>query len=150
MLKQRILGINEIEAIIAFNKLCFGEESWPRSDWEELLADERAVYYAMTDGNRIVGDLFIYNWQGERDYIKIMNLAAHPNYRERGIASALLENAKKEMEKAGLAKICGETRESNSAMRQAFEKCGYKLGSVEPGYYKDPSEAACKYVFSAE
>ena len=51
MLKQRILGINEIEAIIAFNKLCFGEDSWPRSDWEELLKDEKAVYYAVTDGN---------------------------------------------------------------------------------------------------
>lgn len=150
MLKQRILGINEIEAIIAFNKLCFGEDSWPRSDWEELLKDEKAVYYAVTDGNRIVGDLFIYNWQGEKDYIKLMNLAVHPNYRRRGIASGLLENAKKEMAAAGLVRVLGETRESNAAMRRAFEKCGYKLGSVEPDYFKNPAEAGCKYFFSAE
>ena len=95
MLKQRTLGINEIEAIIAFDKLCFPTDCWKRSDWEELLCDERAVYYAMTDGNRIVGDLFIYNWAGEKDYIKIMNLAVHPDYRCGGIAVRLIENAEK-------------------------------------------------------
>lgn len=150
MLKQRIIGINEIEAIIEFDKLCFPTDFWKRSDWEELLGDERAVYYAMTDGNRIVGDLFIYNWAGESDYIKIMNLAVHPDYRGGGIAGRLIENAEKEMERSGLSRICGETRESNSAMRRLFEKCGYKLNKTEPDYYENPTEAGCKYVFEAK
>lgn len=149
MLKLKILGSAEKSAIVNFNKLCFPTDFWKESDFDELLNDEKAVYYAMTDGNRIVGDLFIYNWEGEKDYVKIMNLAVHPDYRNRGIAGTLLENAKKAMEKAGLKRICGETRESNAAMRSVFEKCGYKLNKIEPDYYVDPTEAACKYVFEA-
>lgn len=148
MLKKRILGINEKDAIIAFDKLCFPTDHWKTADWEELLADERAVYYAMTDGNRIVGDIFIYDWQGENDYIKVMNLAVHPEYRGRGIGRRLLENAAERMREAGLARVLGETRESNAAMRHIFEECGYRLNRIEQDYYQDPTEAACKYVLS--
>ena len=37
------------------------------------------------DGEKIVGDAFIYNWMGEKDYVKLMNFAIHPDYRRQGI-----------------------------------------------------------------
>lgn len=150
MLKQRILGIEAKEAIIAFNKLCFPTDAWKRSDWEALLSDDKAVYYAMMYSTEIVGCLFIYNWQGENDYIKIMNLAVHPDCRNRGIARMLLKNAHQDMRASGLSRICGETRESNAAMRHLFEKCGYTLNRIESDYYSNPNEAGYKYVFMAD
>ena len=80
-MEQKRLTLSEYDAIVAFDRLCFPQDHWTEEDWRELLADERAVYLALLDDGRIVGDVFVYNWQGERDYGKIMNLAVHPAYR---------------------------------------------------------------------
>ena len=77
-MEQKRLTLSEYDAIVAFDRLCFPQDHWTEEDWRELLADERAVYLALLDDGRIVGDVFVYNWQGERDYGKIMNLAVHP------------------------------------------------------------------------
>ena len=67
-MEQKRLTLSEYDAIVAFDRLCFPEDHWTEEDWRELLADERAVYLALLDDGRIVGDVFVYNWQGERDY----------------------------------------------------------------------------------
>ena len=51
--------------MIAFHKLCFPVDCWKDEDRDDLLHDPRAVYYALTEGGRIVGSVYIYNRQGE-------------------------------------------------------------------------------------
>ena len=65
-MEQKRLTLSEYDAIVAFDRLCFPQDHWTEEDWRELLADERAVYLALLDDGRIVGDVFVYNWQGER------------------------------------------------------------------------------------
>lgn len=137
--------------ILAFHRLCFSPaDCWSEEDWTELLADERALYYALLENGRIVGNIFLYNWQGERDFLKIMNLGIHPDHRGRGLACRLLQKAAEELKASGLERCCGETRESNHAMRRAFERCGYRLNKTEENYYENPTESACKYVLRRE
>lgn len=140
------LNVESIDKIVAFDKLCFPTDFWKEAEWKELLADERAVYYALLDGGKIAGDIFIYNWNGERDYIKIMNLAVHADYRKQGLAHRLLNHVAAEMGKLNMRRFCGETRASNKAMQKVFEDCGYVLSTIEEGYYDNPSESAYKYV----
>ena len=132
--------------IIAFNKLCFPTDFWREEDWHELLDDPRAVYYALLDGEELAGNVFIYNWQGEHDYVKIMNLSVHPDHRGRGLARVLLDHVTAEMSKLGMRRFCGETRSTNHAMQSVFEACGYRLNRIEEGYFGDPPESAYKYV----
>ena len=101
-MEQKRLTLSEYDAIVAFDRLCFPQDHWTEEDWRELLADERAVYLALLDDGRIVGDVFVYNWQGERDYGKIMNLAVHPAYRGRRLAAGLLRAATELLQAAGL------------------------------------------------
>ena len=101
-MEQKRLTLSEYDAIVAFDRLCFPEDHWSEEDWRELLADERAVYLALLDDGRIVGDVFVYNWQGERDYGKIMNLAVHPAYRGRRLAAGLLRAATELLQATGL------------------------------------------------
>ena len=133
MLLQR-LNKNDLPEIIAFNRRCFSPaDRWSEADWAELLVDERALYYALLENGQIVGSIFLYDWQGERDFLKIMNLGVAPDRRGQG-----------------LARCCGETRESNLAMRRVFERCGYRLNKTEENYYENPTESACKYVLRRE
>lgn len=150
MLELKILGTENIEKIMEFDKLCFPTDFWKECDWKELLEDEKAVYYAFMDGDKIAGDVFIYNWKGEYDYVKIMNVAVHPDYRGKNLAQKLLNHVTAEMNKIEMYRFCGETRATNIAMQKTFERCGYKLNKIEENYYQNPDESAYKYVLQTE
>ena len=61
-----------------------------------------------------------------------------------------VEKAAEELKASMLTRCCGETRESNLAMRRVFERCGYRLNKTEESYYENPTESACKYVLRRE
>ena len=136
-----------LDEILALEQVCFSEnDRWKKSDWIELLADERAVYFALLDGQQPIGNIFLYDWINEEDYVKIMTLGVHPDYRRQGLAKRLLLHAKERLQKRGINRFCGETRASNTTMQKTFAACGYRLNRIEEGYYHDPEEAAYKYV----
>lgn len=140
------LNLQHLEEIASFEKMCFPIDFWPAEDLREMLKDEKAIYYAILNDDKIIASIFIYNWQGKKDYIKIMNLAVHSDYRKQGLAKKLLDYVEKEMSEVGMLRFCGETRASNIPMQKTFEKCGYKLDKIEEDYYDNPSESAFKYV----
>ena len=141
------LDIESLDAILALEKLCFPvPDRWKEEDWRELLADQRAIYWALLDGEKLIGDVFLYNWQGEKDYVKIMNLSVHPDYRGRGLAHRLLDYAREELSRRGMGKYCGETRASNAAMQRVFADCGYRLSRIEDVGFENPREDAYKYL----
>ena len=146
MIQLKELNVEQFGAIVEFDKLCFPADCWKEEDWKELLEDEQAVYYSMVDDNKIVADVFIYNWGREKEYVKIMNLAVHPEYRKQGLAHKLLSHVTDEMKMLEMKRFCGETRASNSPMQKVFEDCGYKLNVIEENYFENPNESAYKYV----
>ena len=107
---------------------------------------KKSIYYAFTEGEKIIADVFIYNWKGEYDYVKIMNVAVHPDFRGNKFAEKLLDHVTEEMKKEKMLRFCGETRASNKAMQKVFEKCGYVLSKIEENYYNNPDESAYKYI----
>ena len=146
MIRLKQLDSKYLETVMAFDKLNFPTDYWKVEDWKDLMEDKRAFYYASLDDGNLVANVFIYNWQGEADYIKIMNIAVHPQYRGQGLARKLLNHVRDEMSKIGMKRFCGETRSSNKAMQVTFKKCGYRLDRIEENYYQNPVESAYKYV----
>lgn len=146
MIEIKQLNAEHMREIVLFDKTCFPTDFWKEGDWKELLEDPRAIYYALLDGDKIVGNVFIYNWEGEKDYIKIMNIAVDADYRKQGLAHRLLNHVRAEMKKIGMQRFCGETRASNKDMQRVFESCGYFLNLIEEDYYDNPNESAYKYV----
>lgn len=147
MIEQKRLGIESFQQIMDFDKLCFPTDYWKEEDMKDLLADERGIYYALMDGDKLIGNLFVYNWEGEYDYMKIMNLAIHLDYRKQGLAHRLLNYITEETKKTTLKRICGETRATNKGMQKVFEDCGYKVNKIEENYYTNPDESAYKYIY---
>lgn len=146
-MEKKTLGIDDIEQIISFEHRCF-TDYWKKEDWIDLLQDERATYYAIFEDDKIVGNVFTYNWEGERDFLKIMNLAVDPEYRKQGVATKLMGYVMEEFNESTLDRICAETRESNISMQKIFEKCGYVFSKVEPYCYSNPDENGFKYVYT--
>lgn len=150
MISLKQLNAEYLDKIIAFNKLNFPTDFWKAEDWKDLMEDERALYYAFLDGNDLVANIFIYNWKGEADYIKIMNVSVYHKYRGQGLACKLLNHIRDEMSMLGMKRFYGETRSSNKAMQAVFEKCGYRLNKIEEKYFQNPDESAYKYVLELD
>ena len=91
----RKLNVKWIKEMMEFDQLCFPTDFWEERDWRSLLEDEQAIYYELLDSEKIVGQIFVYNWSGEKDYVKIMSLAIHPDKRKQGLAPSIIGSCHK-------------------------------------------------------
>ena len=140
------MSIKDINEIYAFESLCFPEGYTSMEIWTELLDDERTSVYAIKDKNELIAFASTYNWKGQHDYIKIMCLATHIDYRQMGNASRLMQHIIDESLKEGMYIFKAETRESNRKMQNVFNRFGYELAQRVEGYYDNPKETAYKYA----
>ncbi len=139
------LGLEDLDAIDRIERICFPSDPTRREDWIELLADERTIVFALKEDNIIKSYIAIYNWKGENDYIKIMSLGTHPDYRNRGYAHKIMQYTIDEMLKDGMRIFKAETRQSNIRMQKVFEDFGYRIVDKVAECYENPKEGAYKY-----
>ena len=76
--------------------------------------------------------LVIANYDGRRGWIN--RIAVLPEYRRRGVASALIDKAEEFLKKKGAKVIAALIDKSNNSSRKLFEKHGYNM-IEEISYY---------------
>lgn len=76
------------------------------------------------------------------DELHILNIAVHPSYRRRGIATLLMEEVIKRGYKKGIRYIFLEVRIRNKAAISLYEKLGFRIVGLRRGYYSDTGEDA--------
>jgi ribosomal-protein-alanine N-acetyltransferase len=72
----------------------------------------------------------------------ITNIAVFPEYRNMGVATALLENLFQFAKQNGLSFISLEVRESNSPAISLYEKFGFLVEGKRKNFYTAPTEDA--------
>lgn len=105
---------------------CPEASQWP--------VDEYLLYDALVAiaGERIAAFLISRTVAGETE---VLNVAVHPEFRRRGIASALLAATPGEI-------VFLEVRESNEGAMELYRKLGFTLRGTRPNYYDNPMENA--------
>jgi ribosomal-protein-alanine N-acetyltransferase len=76
------------------------------------------------------------------DEIHINNVAVRPQFRSRGIGSALLHHALAEARQLGARRATLEVRASNDAARRLYERLGFYVAATRRNYYTKPVEDA--------
>lgn len=76
------------------------------------------------------------------DEIHILNVAVHPDYRRRGIASRIIERLQARAERQDFAFITLEVREHNQPAIRLYESMGFEVTGRREAYYADTGEAA--------
>lgn len=134
----------DLEEVTALEASCFSMP-WKYKDFEETLTNPNRVYLiaeadALDAKERILGGCMITNIAGEGD---ISNVAVHEKYRDKKIATALLEALLKlGRERYGITAFTLEVRSQNTPARKLYEKLGFISKGVRPNFYENPKDDA--------
>lgn len=132
--------------LAALEKTCFGKACWEDEVWQDILGDPaRNVIYLATENGEIASFLAVYNWQPERDFVKITNVGTKPDFRGQGLVHRLFETMLTEMRGLGITEFAGETRISNLPMQKVFRDFHFEAVYTMEGYYDNPDEDALRY-----
>jgi ribosomal-protein-alanine N-acetyltransferase len=131
---------DEIDDILAIEEASF-TNPWTYEMYAAEL-ENRGVsycYLARTSAGRAVG--FCSFWRVV-DELHINNLAVLPQERRAGVATALLGHVFREGVRLGAVRATLEVRRSNDPARLLYERLGFTVAGVRPGYYTKPVEDA--------
>ena len=116
------------------DKKCFAVP-WSEKSFLEETKNSLATYLLAKENGKIAGYCGFWRVSGEA---QVTNIAVLPEYRRRGIATAL---AKKMLEMcADDGQVVLEVRESNEAAISLYEKLGFVKAGIRKRFYRNPDE----------
>jgi ribosomal-protein-alanine N-acetyltransferase len=89
---------------------------------------------------RVVAAYLVY-WSVD-DEIHIHNIAVRPDLRRSGIATRMLKEALRRSCREDALRVTLEVRRSNLPAQRMYEKFGFSVKGIRPGYYTDTREDA--------
>lgn len=112
---------------------------WSADAFRELMDRPYCTYFVALTDNQIVGCCGYTDICHEAN---IDNVVVAPEYRNLGIAQALLQRLMEHGRKSGIEAYTLEVRVSNLAAIHIYEKFGFKSEGIRPGFYEKPVEDA--------
>ena len=135
-----ISNMNEshVQQIAELEKLCF-HDPWSEKSIASELDNRLSVWLVALDEDKVVGYV---GSQTVIDETDMMNIAVHPDYRNRGVATALIVELTQQLRMRGSKGLMLEVRESNSAAISLYDKHGFLQVGCRRNYYRNPRENA--------
>ena len=129
---------SHVRQIAELERLCF-HDPWSENSIASELGNRLSVWLVALDEDKVVGYV---GSQTVIDETDMMNIAVHPDYRNRGVASALIVELTQQLRMRGSKGLMLEVRESNSAAISLYEKHGFLQVGCRRNYYRNPRENA--------
>ena len=113
-------------------------DGWTEQAFAETLRLDYAYYYMAEEDGQLIGICGLRNIAGEGE---ITNVSVQTCYRQKGVASALLEHTLKEGRKLGIRDFTLEVRCGNYPAIGLYEKFGFQGEGVRKGFYEKLKES---------
>jgi ribosomal-protein-alanine N-acetyltransferase len=131
---------DDIDDVLAIEEQAF-TNPWTRAMYLTELENTGVSYCFLARNERREAVGFCSYWR-VLDELHINNLAVMPNLRRMGIGAMLLTFVLKKGVELGARRATLEVRRSNDAARMLYERFGFAVAGVRPGYYSKPVEDA--------
>jgi ribosomal-protein-alanine N-acetyltransferase len=136
---MRRLELSDLDAVERIERASY-PAPWSRAMFAGELAKPSSLSLAaLNEEEDLVGYLVLSRYV---DAWHVMNLAVEPDWRRRGIASALLERLLLETKGDTDRGYTLEVRVSNVGAIRLYERFGFRARGVRRGYYTDNREDA--------
>ena len=131
---------DDIDDVLAIEEGAF-TNPWTRAMYLAELENTGVSYCFLARNERGQAVGFCSFWR-VLDELHINNLAVLPDLRRAGIGSTLLAFVLQKGVELGAHRATLEVRRSNEAARLLYERFGFAVAGVRPGYYSKPVEDA--------
>jgi ribosomal-protein-alanine N-acetyltransferase len=112
---------------------------WPPESYASLANSPRGLVLVCETRSQVIG--FLAGRQ-VADEAEILNIAVRPDFRRKGVASALLLGALDAFQRSAVIRVFLELRESNLPARTLYERHGFIRTGRRNSYYTNPTEDA--------
>jgi len=141
--RTRDATYNDLPRVLEIERLCFAQPWSLASFRRELSLSFSRLMLAVIDDQSdsdgaIAGYLCRWLVAGESH---ILNVATHPDFRRRGVGTALMAQAVAEAHARGVTLMILEVRRSNLEARRLYRKFGFEERRMRRNYY-GPGEDA--------
>ena len=134
----------DVKAIALLEKECFASP-WTEETLYEELVNPTAVFLVAKEEDRVIGYIGSNNILGE---VFITNVAVLPDYRRKGVGSALLDGLIDICRENGALYLTLEVRKSNISAINLYEKKGFSSVGHRKNFYSNPTEDALIYTLT--
>ena len=129
------MGPEHIETLARLEQVCFSY-----TPEKKLIEDfNLSVFRVATVNGQVAGYV---GMQHILDEGYICNIAVFPEYRRRGVATALLHALDAYAKENGMASISLEVRQSNTAAQQLYSRFDFETVGRRKHFYQNPTEDA--------
>jgi ribosomal-protein-alanine N-acetyltransferase len=128
----------DLDQIVYIEKVCFSSP-WSKTSFESELKNKFAYYQCALISDKIAGYMGMWRIMDE---CHITNVAVLPEYRNKGIASRLIEKMIEICKCSEISTMTLEVRESNLPAINLYKKFGFYPVGKRPHYYTKPVEDA--------
>ena len=129
---------SHVAQVAQLEKLCFSDP-WSEKSVASELSNPLSFWLVAVENDTVVGYVGSQTVMGETD---MMNIAVHPDYRNRGIATGLLVGLIEELRKRGSHCLTLEVRASNEPAIRLYRMRGFQEVGRRRNYYRNPKEDA--------
>ena len=139
IIKVVLLNEEHTDNLLKLENKCFSKP-WTANMFVGDLKSEHTRYLgAFAENDDLVGYIGMWN---AGDAGEITNVAVHPDYRRKGIATLLMDELCSFSQDSGLKQLNLEVRESNGGAIALYEEFGFEKVGLRKNYYKNPAENA--------
>ena len=129
---------DDIPAILEIEQISFSTPWSKESFLNEIYKKYAFSKVAVFEGN-IIGYICT-NYLLHESHI--LNLAVHPDFWRRGVATILMNESIRELKEKGCVFMYLEVRISNTGAQRFYERFGFKTETIRKKYYGNPDEDA--------
>ena len=137
---MKIIPMNEshVAQVAALEKRCFSDP-WSENSVASELENPLSLWLIAEEDGAVCGYV---GSQTVLDETDMMNIAAHPDCRRKGIAAALITELVSRLKARGSRVLRLEVRESNFSAIALYEALGFTQLGLRKNYYRNPKENA--------
>ena len=128
-----------VAQVAQLERLCFGSAAWSENSVRSELNNPLAFWLVAEEDGRVAGYI---GSQTVMDASDMMNVAVHPDFRKRGIATALILALVEELGKLESRCLTLEVRSSNENAIRLYRELAFQEVGRRKNYYHNPKEDA--------
>ena len=130
--------LRDLGPALAQDREAFGPDAWTVMDYAAVFSENSVRKFTAVSGGKFAG-FVASEWDREQNAVCLMTLAVRPEFRGRGIGSALLKAMEEAFGKSSDVYLYVDI-ENETAVR-LYRRAGYKQTGIIPSYYMNGHDA---------